>query len=91
MQQLLIGLGLFVVGVLWLSSWWRGYREHTRQAIADDVWDLVSGDGLGVVFAAVITVVGFAMLATALAPGEVFDYSRRFPFVTPAKQIPSKP
>ena len=91
MKQLLVSLGIFVRGGWVLNACWRDYRERTAETIADDLWNLASHRMIGVVFWALVTVAGFAMLAVALAPGEVFDYSPCYPFVTWAKPVPAKP
>jgi hypothetical protein len=59
----------------------RAYFGDTRNAVADDLWDLLHGRSLGIAGGSAMIVIGTAMVLLALNPGSSLAFSSEFPFV----------
>lgn len=81
-MKLIVGVALFVIGVLIVRRCIRDYRNNLGNALIKDLWDYVCGRSLSITVGILLTIVGAWTLVQAVAPGSSLQFTSGFPFVT---------
>jgi hypothetical protein len=79
--QLILGIVIFGLGILWVRGCICNYRDNPVAAICDDLWDFLWDRVLSIVAGAAMVVVGGVMILHFFHLGDGLDFSSRFPFV----------
>jgi hypothetical protein len=90
-MQLLLGIGIFILGVLVVRGCLRNYYHDTASAVADDIWDYLHGRLLSILAGVAMILIGGCMIILALNPGSTLSFSSDFPFVSFQRPVGGTP